>query len=358
MIRRFVRSLARHEGPTRPNGLGTKFWCRHYLWRMRPALAILLIGLVATAVVWLRSDVNVPEPSAAATVGAQTVAGPMIVGSGPTAMAFPERPGLTSEKASLSPYSGPATVIDSFAQSNCVVSSPIRVNAGASLSLSNCWIKVNVADAGDGMIGKAGRIQITHSLIDGTAFNDYTFPLILEGGGAVTYSEFIGGTDNVRLSSNTLFQWNYVHKPKMHAASAHSDGVEIYYGARQAGSPAIDAHIKVLNNYIDIGGSAGTSGGINVTNDFGPVDGVRIEGNTIMPGNIDLYLRGDGACGCGGNLKNIEVVNNRFVASHEFYRQGYNQVVSYEPESGITLWRDNVFVGPSGKAEQFELSQL
>jgi hypothetical protein len=211
------------------------------------------------------------------------------------------------------------------------------------------------------MIGKSGYIDINHSLIDGTKFNDYTFPLIMEGGGRVTYSEFIGGTDNVRLSSNTLFEWNYIHQPKTTPANgAHSDGIEIYSGARKQSetATATGPNIAVLNNYIDIGGAIGASGGINVTNDFGPIDGVRIEGNTIMPGNIDLYLRGDGYCGCGGNLENIEVVNNRFVAPHEFYPTGYNQVVSYRPETGVTLWKDNSFIGPNGAPIEFGLNQL
>lgn len=303
------------------------------------------------------------SPVVTATTTASTTSPPpnsgFIVGSGSSKTIFPSRPGLTTPASSLTPYSGPTTVTGSYSQANCVVTKQIRVNAGGSLSLNNCWIKVNVADSGYGMIGKSGRININHSLIDGSAFNNYTFPLILEGGGVVSYNEFIGNTDNVRLSSNTTFEWNYIHNPKRSSGGdAHSDGVELYYGARQSGSPAIGPHIFVRNNYIDINGSVGTSGGINVTNDFGPIDGVRIEGNTIMPGNIDLYLRGDGYCGCGGNLKDIEVINNRFVADHEFYPGGYNQVVSYQPEAGVTIWQGNTFIGPSGTTTAFGLGQL
>jgi hypothetical protein len=285
--------------------------------------------------------------------------GPFRIGAGGAAMVFPQKPGMLTDKSSLTPYIGPSTVTNSYSQSNCVVTSPIRVSAGATLELNNCWIQVSVSDANYGMVGKSGRIDITHSLIDGTGNSNYTFPLILEGGGEVTFSEFIGGTDNVRLSSGTLFEWNYIHDAKSQSTEpAHSDGIEIYYGARKEGDTEDSAHIRVLNNYVDIGGSSGASGGINLTNDFGPIDGVLIEGNTIMPGNIGLYLRGDGYCGCGGPLKNIQVLNNRFVSLHEFYSDGYNQVVSYQPETGVTKWSGNKFIGPNGIPVDFPLNKI
>jgi hypothetical protein len=281
-----------------------------------------------------------------------------VVGTGANAMLFPEKPGLITSTAELRPYSGPTTVTGNYSESNCVVTKQIRVEVGGHLSLNNCWIKVNVGDASYGMVGKKGEIDISHSLIDSTGIGTYVFPLIIEGGGNVTYSEFIGGTDNARLSSNTRFEWNYIHNPKVNAKDAHSDGIEIYYGAREGNAPSTGPHILILNNYIDIGTAAGAAGDINLTNDFGPIDGVRIEGNTLMPGNINLYLRGDGYCQCGGNLRNIEVINNRFFASHAFYPDGYNQVVSYKPATGVTRWEGNTFIDPSGRSTPFGLSQL
>lgn len=311
-----------------------------------------------------------PTPTATATAGTPTAttstsaptattAG-YAVGSGPSTMMFPEKPGLTVPKTSLTPYEGPTTVTGTYSQSNCIVSRQIRVNAGGHLSLTNCWIKVNVSDAGYGMIGKAGRIDLKHVLIDGSSYGDYTFPVIVEGGGSITYSEFVGNTDNARLSSNTRFEWNYVHDAKTRTSSgiSHSDGIEVYYGAREDGAPATGPHIFIRNNYLEPTGAEGESGVINITNDFGPIDGVLVEGNTIMQFNMGLYLRGDGYCGCGGALKNIQVVNNRFFGKHEFYSTGYNSVVSYQPETGVTQWSGNTFIGPSGKASAFPLNLL
>jgi hypothetical protein len=271
-------------------------------------------------------------------------------------MVFPEKPGLRTPISDLTPYTGPTNVTGTTTASNCVITQQIQVAASGDLTLDNCWIKVNVADAGYGMIGKAGRITITHSLIDGTGFQGYTFPLILEGGGRVAFSEFIGNTDNMRMSSSDTFEWNWIHQPKTLAQcgtntdckAAHSDGVEVYYGARPAG--VTGPHIFVENNYIDIGGAAGENSSVNVTNDFGPIDGVRVKGNTFMPGGgYSLYLRGDGYCACGGPLQNIEIQNNRWFNNSVSLYGGYYGTRSYTPEAGVTDWSGNTFTRYTGE---------
>jgi hypothetical protein len=105
----------------------------------------------------------------------------------------------------------------------------------------------------------------------------------------------------------------------------------------------------VENNYINISGAAGENSSVNVTNDFGPIDGVRVKGNTFMPaGGYALYLRGDGYCGCGGNLANIEVQNNRWFSSTDHLYGGFYGTRSYTPAVGVTDWSGNTFTYPNG----------
>jgi hypothetical protein len=216
------------------------------------------------------------------------------------------------------------------------------------LTFTNCKIVVDTDDAGYGMIGKGGYLVFEHCLVDGSSFNDVTFPLIIEGGGSVTFCEFRGNTDNARLSSNTSFRWNYIHTPKTNSANpAHADGIEIYYGAREADSqgrpaPAAPApHIVVENNYIDVGGAAGENASLNITSDFGPVDGVLVRGNTFLPGgNYAFYVRSDGYCGCG-TASNVQVHNNRWFGDAHNVWGGYYGTHSVNLMSSVTAWSGN-----------------
>jgi hypothetical protein len=266
-------------------------------------------------------------------------------------MTFPEKPGLTVPVSSLTAYTGPSSFSSgTWSFSNCLVTSQIRVNAGANVTFTNCKFVVNVADSGYGMLGKAGYITCIHCLFDGTSFGNYTFGIIAEGGGLIRYGEFVGLSDNIRLGSRTTVEWNWIHAPKTSTAEpAHGDGLEVYYGARPAGW--VGPHIIVANNYFDIYGVAGENSSLNVTNDFGPIDGVRIEGNTFMPGgNYSLYLRGDGYCSCGGPLQNIEVVNNRWFSRPDRPYGGLYGTRSYvaSRDGNVTNWSGNTFTGLNG----------
>ena len=263
-------------------------------------------------------------------------------------MVFPEKPGLTVPESSLTPYNGPTTFPSTgdYAFSNCLVTRQLRIPVGATtrVSFTNCKIAVNNSDAGYGMIGKGGTLTFNHVLVDGSAYGDYTFPLILEGPGvqSVRYSEFVGNTDNVRSGSAFDFQWNWIHGAKARSASgsAHSDGIEVYYG----GGPKL-----IANNYIDVAGAEGGTSSLNLTSDFGTIDGVTISGNTFMPGGgYALYVRTDGYCGCG-TIRNVSVTNNRWIASSGNRWGGYYGAWSINTPSSITSWSGNTLTRTTGQ---------
>ncbi|MGI8685675.1 MAG: hypothetical protein ACR2MO_11425 [Acidimicrobiales bacterium] len=286
-----------------------------------------------------------PEPSPVPTGGS------FVVGSGRSAMTFPEKPGLTVPESALSPYNGPRR-FDSGTHSfsNCLVTGSrlyLPESSTASVTFRNC--KFRIADT-QMVLGQGGRLTIEHSLFDG-ALTGNEPALVLEGGGVVRYSEFVNDTDHIRLGSNSTAEWNWIHQPMAVTSegNAHGDGIEVYYAKRENGSPASGPHVFVRNNYIAISGAEGANSALNITNDFGPIDGVRVEGNTFMNGGgYALYIRGDGYCGCGGDNRDVEVVNNRFFATSADRWAGYYGTHSWKPAVGVAQWSGNVLYRPDG----------
>lgn len=288
------------------------------------------------------------------------------IGSGPSAMEFPEKPGLTVSEASLTAYAGPRR-FDSgaYSFSNCLVTGDrlyLPEGSTANVTFRNCKFRIAATQM---VLGQGGRLTIEHSLFDG-ALTGNEPALVMEGGGVVRFSEFINDTDHIRLGSNGTAEWNYIHQPMPVTAegNAHGDGIEVYYGARENGAPATGPHIFVRNNFIAIGGAEGANSAINVTNDFGKIDGVRIEGNTLVAGGgYSLYLRSDGYCGCGGNNANIEVLNNRWFGVNPNtvgdggggWWGGYYGAYSYQPAVGVTAWSGNVLRRPDGTSVTLSL---
>jgi hypothetical protein len=277
--------------------------------------------------------------------------GGYVIGSGASAMTFPERPGLTGAESGLSLYTGPAQLTSgSYLIENKLVTRQIELPRGSTATLTLHNVKFR-APATYQVIARGGTVHADHLFVDG-ALNSNEPAIVIEGGGWIRYSELINVANPIRLGSNGRAEWNYLHAFPTTTAEggAHSDGIEIYYGARESGAPATGPHIFALHNYIDMGRAEGANSSINVTNDFGPVDGVRIEGNTMMPGgNYALYLRGDGYCGCGGNNRDIEVVNNRWFANAADRWGGYYGTHSYQPAVGVTVWSGNTLARPDGQ---------
>lgn len=266
-------------------------------------------------------------------------------------MAFPEKPGLTVSEAALTPYAGPRRFnAGTHRFSNCLVTGGrlyLPEGSTADVTFRNC--KFRIAD-NEMVLGQGGRLTIEHSLFDG-ALTGNEPALIIEGGGVVRYSEFINDTDHIRLGSNSIAEWNWIHQPLQVTAAgdAHGDGIEVYYAARENGAPQTGPHVIVRNNYIAIAGAEGANSAVNVTNDFGTVDGVRVEGNTFMNGGgYSLYLRSDGSCRCGGDSRNIEVVGNRWMATGADRWGGYYGTHSWKAAVGITQWTGNVLYRADG----------
>ena len=283
-------------------------------------------------------------PTTAPPTTAPPPGGGFVVGSGASAMTFPERPGLTVPESSLRPYTGPGTINSgTWVFENCLVNSVFLPRTStANVTFRNCKFASTSEYA---ILGQGGRLTIEHCLFDGTASGTIAnHPLVIEGGGSVRFSEFVHNSDNIRLAEQTLAEWNYIHAAKQNAPGAHSDGLEIYYGARPAG--VVGPHVIVRNNYIDIGGSVGATGNVNITTDFGPVDGVRVEGNTFMPGgSFSLYVRLQTT---SGPIRNVEIVNNRWFGDSEDRFGGYWGTHSVDPRSAISAWSGNTLRNVDG----------
>ncbi|MFC7484061.1 hypothetical protein ACFQX7_34075 [Luedemannella flava] len=220
------------------------------------------------------------------------------------------------------------------------MTTPIRVRAGGRLSLTNCWIRVNVTDDGVGMIGKAGRVELTHVVVDGSGFAGAPVGVTLAGGGRVAFSEFVGTTQNVRVERGAAtIEWNYVHDAKARTISgdAHSYGFTV-----SAGGPVTIAH-----NWVDMSRAEGIGTGISVVSDTGPIDGVRIEGNTLLPGgSYSLYVRTDGYCRCGG-VANVRVLDNHWYADATHPWAGRYGVHAVNDDDSVTAWSGNVLTRDS-----------
>jgi hypothetical protein len=256
-------------------------------------------------------------------------------------MVFPEKPGLITPESSLTPYTGPTTFTSgTHLIENKLITTALTVprSSTAVLTLRNVKFR---ASAWRQLLAQGGTVRADHIFVDG-ALNGNEPAIVIEGGGWIRLSEIINVANPIRIGSNTRAEWNYLHAfpTQTSEGGAHSDGIEVYYAARPAGF--VGPHVFVSNNYITMGNAEGGTGSINVTNDFGPVDGVRIEGNTMLPGGTyALYLRGDGYCGCGGDNRNIEVVNNRWFGDAQRRWGGYYGTHSYNPPRGVTVWSGN-----------------
>ena len=278
--------------------------------------------------------------------------GSPIVGSGPSAKAFLELPGLTVPESSLIAFSTlPGakthyTTADnghSLSFSNCLITQQIIIDplSTVTLTFTNCKILVNVSDLSYGMIGKGGTLNFIHCLIDGSAEPDQDWPLILEGPAAtVKFSEFVHNTDNARLDTAVDFEWNYIHdfKTVTTSGAGHSDGVEVYFGGNST----------IAHNVISLGDAEGGTGNVNVTNDFGRIANIVIDDNVFMPGgSASVYVRSDGACKCGA-IKNVQVTNNRWYASTTYKWGGFYLAWSINNSTSITGWSGNTLTRADG----------
>ncbi|MER7003795.1 hypothetical protein ABT297_12230 [Dactylosporangium sp. NPDC000555] len=289
-----------------------------------------------------------PSPAGPATAAAPPAGVATPSGAGSTSrtgfrvgtMTFPERPGLTVAKESLTPYAGPAVVTGSYQQSNCVVTRQIRVEATGRLSLTNCWIRVNVGDDGTGMIGKGGQIELNHVLVDGSGTTGETLPVIIAGTGKITFSEFTGTTQNISVRGSAQIEWNHIHTPKVSTSGrdTRSFGLSVL-----SGGPVTIAH-----NWIDMTGAEGLGTVLNVVSDFGPIDQVRIADNTFRPGgSYALYVRTDGYCRCGG-VRNVQVTGNRWYGDADHRWGGIYGAFSVNDPASVTAWSGNTLTRAGG----------
>lgn len=276
-----------------------------------------------------------------------------VVGSGNRARTFPEKPGLTVSEASLTPYTGPKSFNSGTVTiSNALITGTqltMPTGSTAILVLRNC--KLRISDIRQILAQEPSKVDIQHCLFDGfLQSNEST--IAMDYGGTVRYCEFMNCPNPFRVGPNSTVEWNYIHAfpATTTEGGAHSDGVECYYGTRNAQSPAAPApHIFIRNNYIDIKDAEGATGNVNLTNDFGIIDGVDVDGNWFMPGGTySLYVRDDGlnSANYGDNI-NIRVRNNRWFADATFRWGGFFGTWS-NVGPGLTEWTNNILVRADG----------
>jgi Domain of unknown function (DUF4082) len=292
------------------------------------------------------------SPSPAATDGGY------VVGSGASAKRFPAKPGLTTPESELKAYTGPGTLTSGdHVIENAVVSKQLELPRGSTATLTLRNVKFQAASTYQ-VIARGGTVHAEHLLVDG-ARNSNEPAVVIEGGGWIRLSEVVNVANPIRLGSNGMAEWNYLHAfpAQTNEGSAHSDGIEVYSGAREDGAPSSGPHVFVLNNYIELGNAEGANASINLTNDFDTIDGARVEGNTMLAGgNYALYIRSDGYCGCGGSNRNIEIVNNRWFGNAQDKWGGYYGTHSYQPREGVTAWSGNTLTRPTGEVVSITLN--
>ncbi len=270
---------------------------------------------------------------------------------------FPQKPGLLTPESALTDYTGSCNLTSgTHIIENKIILCTITMpeSSTAKLILRNSVIRGN-GEAG--LLAQGGRVEAEHLLLDGIRQGNEP-GIVIEGGGFIRYSESKNLCNPIRVGSATTVEYNLLHNFKFAPYSeCHSDGVEVYYGARENGAPATGPHIILKNNFINIRtNDESETGNINITNDFGKIDGVRAEGNTFLPGgSYTLYLRSDGYCGCGGNNENIEIVNNRWFASVANPSGGFYGTHSYKPPVGVTQWTGNTLTRTDGQIVPVDL---
>ena len=282
--------------------------------------------------------------------------GGVIVGTGAAAMTFPEKPGLTVPESSLKPYTGPH-VFDSsnpgtYVFENCLVTDSVRLldDATANVTFRNCKFTV---DDYYGVQATGGTLTVEHSLFDGSTLTTggKQFVIDYHAAGAVRYSEFRNMLSAMYIAGNKVAtaEWNYIHDGRKYVdGTNHAGGIMTYDAPRPPGTTG--PHIFIRNNYIaDYDTTEGGAFNLQVSTDFGGVDGVRIEGNSFLPSGsycVAFFADDDPA----DKIINVEVLNNRFFANAANPQCGYYGTHALTPDSAISAWSGNTLRNINGGA--------
>ena len=128
------------------------------------------------------------------------------------------------------------------------------------------------------------------------------------GGDNVTarYLDIHHVEDGIKLDSNSLYEYVYVHDLDTLAAGPHADAVQADGGAKNS---------VIRNSFLDSTGPLGTgSASIILKSDLGPIDNIRIEDTYLNGGAWTFYSREGG----NGNPTNVVLDNVQFGPDQEF----------------------------------------
>jgi hypothetical protein len=227
-------------------------------------------------------------------------------------------------------------------ENKLVVNGSIRV-AASDVTIRNVKI-VGAPDAGNWIEVRwwegVGGVRIEHVEIDGQGTSDQAG--VGNGGYTCRFCNVHHTGDGFRAEKDAVIQDSWVHD-LVGSRSAHIDGVQTT-GA---------VNVKLLHSRIE--NPNGQTAAVMLGNEFGPINGVTIDGNWLAGGGYTLYG------GWGGDLarypvSNISVTNN--VWSRQFFSKGgsYGPVAYFNDNGPGMVWQGNTWadtgvITPQGETE-------
>jgi hypothetical protein len=184
------------------------------------------------------------------------------------------------------------------------------VIAASHVRITRCFVRGGVATQnGDGIRVKSGtdiliedtEVAIEHpsAYLDGIAGSNFT----------VRRVNVHGGVDGMKVGSNSVVECSYIHDessfasdPNQGGGPTHNDAIQILEGT----------NIHITGNRLVAGKDQNSA--IQVTQDFGTVSDLTIDGNWADGGGCTFNISHKGAA----SLTGVYVTNNRF-GRNSFY---------------------------------------
>jgi hypothetical protein len=160
----------------------------------------------------------------------------------------------------------------------------------------------------------------------------------IAGADITVCGNYIHGFENaISIYGGSMIQANYIDRlAGMQGEDPHFDGIEIYNGLG-------DGTTRVWGNNILMTNAAdewlSDTGAINLTAEFGDINGAELNGNWIGGGSYTIYVDEHGF-----EATNVSVTNNRWYGTTPIGYAAFGPV-SYNRRESITEWSGNVWDG-------------
>lgn len=138
------------------------------------------------------------------------------------------------------------------------------------------------------------------------------------------HSELHGCADGMKIGSDTLVEYNYIHNTKPAGATIHLDGVQSVDGDR----------ITLRYNNITLPASSGGNAAGIFQTEFGPSSDILVDSNWLNGGNYTIFVNKKNH-GCPTNVR---ITNNKIGRDYRYgvyYPGGCGELIT-----GNT-WEDN-----------------